>query len=419
LKVVKKLEDINVKRIISYLGSKVNLFPFIKKVILDDIENEDKKVFIDLFSGTCSVSRMIDEITDLDLVVNDLSLYSEILGVELELKNIDQSNFNDFKELLKELDNNNNISNGIFFNEFSMGGIPKTVTDSTLLSNQKEYPFSRMFFKKEVGQKIDSIRENIRSKNISPVVVKLVILFLLNYASKNANTSAVYGAYLKYDKFKNREIPPFFDTSLLDYLEKKVNKNNNKKNIYIYSDFAEKTLDHLIENNIISNRTIREKKTKYNIDNVIIYWDPPYNSRSYEGNYHILEYLSDLTFDPVNTIKLNSKTGMKKTENKRNSPFSSKIKTPKIFKELIKKSMMSSNVMYISYSNEGLMKEEDILKILDELSKEEQYFTLELETFKEKYKKFTSGENNGVNNGEKNNVFEIIWKIKNKQEEIN
>ena len=127
-----------IKRIIGYIGSKVNLYDFIERIIL--AKNRDKKLFIDLFAGTCAVSKLVKYKTQMDIVTNDLALYSKILTAELKIEEVSKKDFKKFKGLIKELDELPLIE-GVFYNEFSMGGTPKTINDKSIFNRTK-----RVFF---------------------------------------------------------------------------------------------------------------------------------------------------------------------------------------------------------------------------------------------------------------------------------
>ena len=90
-----------------------------------------------------------------------------------------------------------------------------------------------------------------------------------------------------------------------------------------------------------------------------------------------------------------------------------KKETKIIFKELIKSSLMYSNSIYISYNNEGVLKESEMSDIINTLKSI--YPHLELNTHYKEYKRFTSGENNNINTNTKKMVLELIWEIKNKE----
>jgi len=222
------------KRIIGYLGSKINLFNFLEEKMIKKFNVNENKIFIDLFSGTGSVSKLINNKTSWNVIANDLSLYSKTLNIQIQLYKITKDELNKLKETLIYLDNLELIE-GDFFNEFSMGGIPKTINDTNVFcikkktedgdiyyENNQEYKTSRMFFKGAVGKKIDTVKFELKrlyvNNEISESYRDLLLLFLMNYMTKNSNYTGVYGAYLKHDKFKNREIAKFLDNSLYEYI---------------------------------------------------------------------------------------------------------------------------------------------------------------------------------------------------------
>ena len=88
----------------------------------------------------------------------------------------------------------------------------------------------------------------------------------------------------------------------------------------------------------------------------ILYLDPPYNSRQYSANYHVLETIARYD-NPI----LYGKTGMR-DYSKQKSEYCTKAKVISAFEDLI----MNADAKYIflSYNNEGLMSFEDIEKIM-------------------------------------------------------
>jgi len=393
------------KRIIGYLGSKINLFDFLRENMINKFNVNEDKIFIDLFSGTGSVSKLINNETSWNIISNDLSLYSRILNIQIQLYKITKNEIDKLKETLIYLDNLDLIE-GDFYNEFSMGGTPKTINDNNVFcirkktqdgklyfENNQEYKNSRMFFKGIVGKKIDTIKLELKKlfdhNEITENYKDLLLLFLMNYMNKNSNYTGVYGAYLKHDKFKKRKVVPFLDESLFEYIIKNYSLSQKKENIRS-SKLADKCIDEFKLKNI-------------NKKDVIVYMDPPYSTRSYESNYHILDYLCDFEFN-IKQIKFNSKTA---TKNKKiENPFNSKNKTLNYFENLIINSLKISDDIFISYSSDGLLKQKDIDFIVEKHS-------LKLNTFTQKYKRYTSGENKGQNTGKNNKVFEILWHIKN------
>lgn len=90
-----------------------------------------------------------------------------------------------------------------------------------------------------------------------------------------------------------------------------------------------------------------------------VYLDPPYNTRQYCSVAHVLETIAVHDNPRVSgAIRKSVTCGQKK------SNFSSKIKCKDEFSDLIEQCSKVTNEVFLSYSNEGIMKEEDILKTL-------------------------------------------------------
>ena len=101
--------------------------------------------------------------------------------------------------------------------------------------------------------------------------------------------------------------------------------------------------------------------------------DPPYNSKQYSTNYHLLETISRYD-NPV----IKGKTGLRVC-NKQKSKFCSKPQVKQVFEELI--SNADFKYIFLSYNDEGLMKLEDIKRILEKYG-EYRYFATNYKKFK-------------------------------------
>ncbi len=362
------------KKIIRYIGSKEKLLPFLDEVIFDKLPENTK--ILDAFTGTTVVSKHIQEKYNFEQYLSDFSDYSEILSSRLFLNKTSENVLEHLEHIIKISKDFCDIEEGIFFNEFSINGLPKTL-DQEILSNQTIK--SRMFFTEDVGLKIDTMRSYIKelynNKIINDYDKNLLLMAVLAFADKNANTTSVYGAYLKK---QNRETMPLTDDFLLTLMEDKK-RNDNSPKCYYKGDII-KTLESIPEMDVI-------------------YFDPPYNTRKYESNYHILNYLCSLDFNE-DMIKYNSKTGLPKVSV--NNDFGSKKGTRKIFQDMIEKGLEKAPTIYISYSSEGEMTLEEIEKICIDNN-----FVLLIH--EKLYKKYKS-----KNIEQKNELKEIIYEIKRK-----
>ena len=359
-------------KVIRYIGSKEKLINFLSEVIFN---NYNQIKFLDGFTGTTVVSKYLQENSNFDLYLSDMSNYSEILSSRLFLNECRESIFKYINEIINITIENKNIHEDVFFNEFSINGNPTTIEKSAF---QNQNVNSRMFFTEDVGLKIDTIRFYINdlynNKNINYYEKNLLLMLLVAFADKNANTTSVYGAYLKK---QNRETIPL-NKDFSDILKKEYNKKYKSPINYYKGDILD-TLNKIEE-----------------LD--VIYLDPPYNTRKYESNYHILNYICDLDFNK-NQIKENSKTGLPKLKTK--NLFGSKKDTRIIFEDMIVNAMLKSKETYISYSTDGEMTFEEIKDICNKNN-------LVLNTYTKDYKKYTSNNNN--NNNDKT-LQEIIYRI--------
>jgi adenine-specific DNA-methyltransferase len=354
---------------IRYIGSKESLIQF----LLENFKKytEELNSFVDIFSGTNIVSYHVSKIGVKNLSSYDMSSYSESLS-SLVNPNITDN----LIEYIKHLDTLKLSENGIFFNEFSINGNPLTISKDKFKNQQYNY---RMFFSEIVGKKIDTIREKIildfNNEIITEHEKNICMSFLLRYADSNANTTGVYGAYLKKE---NKKEKPFLTEdqikSLLAIQKKEVNYHFKKLDVLN----AIKDINGLVD---------------------LIYMDPPYNTRKYETNYHILEYISDIDFK-IENVKYDTISGVPNIRFK--NPFGSKSTTKEIFDKMILDASKKCKTLIISYNNQGIMTDSDIKNICDK-------YNLKLETVRKDYKKYKS--HNVTVQGD---VEEILWIIKNK-----
>lgn len=90
------------------------------------------------------------------------------------------------------------------------------------------------------------------------------------------------------------------------------------------------------------------------IEGDILYLDPPYNSRQYSANYHLLNTIADYkSFTPKGKTEL-------REYNKSN--YCSKAKVQHTFKDLIRNARF--RYIVLSYNNEGIMPMQTIEQIM-------------------------------------------------------
>lgn len=308
----------------NYIGSKYTLLPFIaatiEKVVGPDLGD---KVFCDIFAGTGIVGRTFKSKVR-KVIANDWEYYSYVLnrnyiGNHLELDGKE--------ELLHQLNQLTGDGNGFIYRNYCSGG-----------------GSGRQYFSDENGKKIDAIRTQIEAwkdnGDISEDMYFFLLASLLEGADKLANTASVYGAFLKHLKASARK------TLSLTPAEYTVNENVHE----VYCSDA----------NVLIN----------DIQGDILYLDPPYNSRQYGANYHLLNTIAEYKpFSPK------GKTGLREYLK---SSYCGRKTVLSSFESLIKAAKFK--YVILSYNNEGLMPLQDIASVMSKYG--------DYELFSQEYHRF-------------------------------
>lgn len=320
----------------NYIGSKYSLINFIVPTILSVVKKPNPNmIFADLFAGTGIVATKFKEL-GYNIIANDIQYYSYVLNRHLigNKTPIDKSNF--------EYLNNLAGTKGFIYNNFCAGS-----------------GSGRNYFTDENGMKCDAIRielENLKNSNlISNDEYYFILASLINSIDKYANTASVYGAFLKHIK---KSADKFFE---LEYFPCIL----SDKNCNVYNE----------DINTLIKRVCGD----------ILYLDPPYNSRQYCTNYHVLETISKYD-NPI----LYGKTGLRDYKNQKSLYCSKKTVLP-TFNDLIENS--NFKYIFLSYNNEGLMSLEEIKYIMSQYGK---YYV-----FKQEYKRFKADKEENRNHKSK------------------
>lgn len=343
-----------------YIGNKTNLLKNINQVIKDNCDGNEK-VFCDLFSGTSSVARFFKN--RYKIISNDILYFSYVL----QRATITNNEIPDFEKLKNKL----NVKNVLDYLE-------------TININRKKYKTfiydnyspndncERMYLTPENAKRIDYIRTTIEKWKKENLIKENEYFYLLATLIEGvpfvSNITGTYGAYLKdWDKRAFKK----FEMIRLNVV------NNNEENECYRED---------------ANELIKK------VSGDILYIDPPYNSRQYLPNYHLLE-----TIARYDEPKINGKTGIRTyTEEKSNYCIKSKVYDE--LEELIKNAKFKHIIM--SYNQEGLLKKEEIEQILKKYGDKDTYKLYQIP-----YKQY---ENKLTKKIEKH--YEYIFYIKKKEE---
>lgn len=302
----------------NYIGSKYSIIDFLHSSIQKTLElhGEEKSpadmVFADLFAGTGTVGAYFRE-QGFSVIANDIQYYSYVICRHL----IEGAGADGVRcaELLSEL-NALEGREGFIYKNYSYGGT-------------EGQEFRRMYFSDENAKKCDAVRQTIEEwkdgGRISASEYCFLLGSLINSADKYANTASVYGAYLK-----------------------KLKKSAQKEMVLSPLPFVDGPVGKAY------NEDINALAARLSGD--ILYLDPPYNTRQYCTNYHLLETLARYD-EPV----IHGKTGLREYSAQK-SAFCSRAQVAKAFNDLIKNARF--RYIFLSYNNEGLMSSETIEKIM-------------------------------------------------------
>lgn len=329
----------------NYIGSKRALLDFINEAVKKCDIDKDNVVFCDLFSGTGHVAKHYKK-NGYKVIANDLedfsySLINHYIGNHKEMK---------VSEYLKELNELSGIKTGFVFNNYCPNG------KNSSFQKKNGSIIKRRYFNNDNGKKIDEARNLIdywlTSNRIDKDMHRYLLAVILEAADKIANTTSVYGAFLKEYK-KGADKPIKF--SLIENIV-----TEHKHSVY----------------NKDANELIKEIKGD------ILYLDPPYNNRQYGSNYHVLNTISKNDKPEVHGV-----TGMRDYNI---SLWCKKKEVENVFEDLIKNS--DFKYVLLSYNNEGLMSHEKIKEIMEKygeysvIEKDYARFKADKEHEKRKYK---------------------------------
>ena len=309
----------------NYIGSKFSLLKFleesIKKTLIEngEIKKSNQMIFADIFSGTSSVGGYFKSL-GYSIIANDIQYYSYVITKHMieNNGNLDKDRMN---VLINELNSLEGID-GFIYNNYSYEGT-------------EGQEFRRMYFSADNARKCDAIRQTIEDWLINNRINQNEYYFLLgsliNSIDKYANTTSVYGAYLKQLKksaLKPMELEPL--------------------------PFTNGHVDCVVCNEDACDLILK-------ISGDILYLDPPYNARQYCANYHMLETIAK-NDSPI----IRGKTGLRDYASQK-SNFCVKSKVIESFEHIIKNAKFK--YIFLSYNNEGLMPLEKIKDIMSKYGK--------------------------------------------------
>jgi len=314
----------------NYIGSKFSILEYIDNTIKDFVKPEnDDIVLCDIFSGTGTVGKYFKK-KGYNIISNDIQYYSYITAKHF-IENNEEIEFEILKkEKIEPFEFLNNLpgEEGFIYKNYSLGGT-------------KGQEFERQYFSDDNAKKIDAIRMQIekwkQTKKIKENEYNFLIASLVESADKVANTASVYEAFLKH--LKSSASKP------LELKPVEIIVNEKCKKLTVYNEDC--------------NELIKK------ISGDILYMDPPYNTRKYDTNYHMLE-----TIALYDAPEIKGKTGVR-TETTKKSKYCIKKQATETFEALVKDSKFK--YLLLSYNDEGIIPLEEIERIMSKYGKYKRY----------------------------------------------
>ncbi len=306
-----------------YIGGKSNLLEDIGKVIFNYTEGVSD--VIDIFCGSGVVSSYL-KLNNYNVIGNDIMYFAYVLSRGTTgLNKIPK--FSSLK-----------ISNPIrYLNELRIENTDIDIKDCFIYQNYTPHDnIERMYFQKNNAIKIDIIRITIERWKESGLINEdeyyYLLASLIAAVPYVSNIAGVYGAYLK-----------FWEKRTYKKLEIKEPATIIKGDAWFYNENCDKLL------------------VSKDIKGDLLYADPPYNSRQYLPNYHILETIAEYDYPNIHGI-----TGLRDYQKQR-SDFCMVKKVEGAFRRLIENAKV--RYVLISYNSEGLLSTEVLSKICKEYAK--------------------------------------------------
>ena len=317
-----------------YIGGKTNLLTDIEKVIRTSTQNVN--TIIDVFSGSGVVSAYL-KARNYNVIGNDIMYFCYALCRGTTALN-QPPTFN-----------NLGIHNPIeFLNNLTLEDANINIEDCFIYQHYSPHDENtRMYFQSKNAIKIDIIRitiEKWRSEHlINEDEYFYLLAALISAVPYVSNIAGVYGAYLKHWDART------YHTIRLKPPQIVMNGGN--------ATFYNKNCDELLpEQNIVGD---------------LLYADPPYNSRQYLPNYHVLETIAAYDEPDIHGV-----TGMRDYRHQR-SDFCTVRGVEGAFRRMIENAQV--RYVLISYNNEGLLSTERLTALCREYAQPNTFHLYEID----------------------------------------
>ena len=313
-----------------FIGNKENVLGTIYRVMTE--KGIKGQSFFDFFAGTTNVGRFFKKM-NYQIFSSDLLYFSFVLQQAYIVNNQECT----FEKLFRKID----------FQSTQLFATPLKIVVEYLSQIPDKQGFiyqnytpagGRMYFSEENGLRIDAIRlqiEEWKSENlISESEYFILLACLIETVPFYANVAGVYAAFhKKWDPraVKKLELRPI--------------------------EFVKNSFENQCFN--LDSVSLLDQ-----IEADIFYLDPPYNQRQYAPNYHLLE-----TIAKYDSPEIKGVTGIRASYEKQKSKFCNATAALQELEKIAK--FGKYKTLILSYNNEGIMPQNEILSVLSKYGKTE------------------------------------------------
>jgi adenine-specific DNA-methyltransferase len=323
-------KDYLTRQLITYIGNKRSLLPFIGRA-LDRVKerlNKRKLSIFDVFSGSGAAARFFKSQGEF-LLVNDLEAYSETIN-RCYLANVSELDMGALREahraILSRL-RNEELREGFISELYA----PRE--DGAIQEGERAFYTSRNArFIDTARQYIEELEEPLRPFFLAP---------LLAEASVHANTAGVFKGFYKDRRTGQGRFGGAASVALLRIT------GDIELPFPVFSRFECPVRIYREDANRLSRRTAEVDAA---------YLDPPYNQHPYGSNYFMLNLILDYKRPP----RISPVSGI--PPDWKRSAYNRKREAPRALADLVK--TLRARFLLISFNSEGFIRREEMEEIL-------------------------------------------------------
>ena len=323
-------QDYLQNQLITYIGNKRSLLPFIGKGVgrVKKRLGKERLKCLDLFSGTGVVARYLKQHSSV-LIANDLELYSYITN-KCYLSNASEVNQKELSDTLKALRNS-------IAKNWTSGFISELYAPR---SDEDIRPGERAFYTKRNAEYLDTARQQLTHL---PNDLQLYFLApLIAKASVHANTSGVFKGF-----YKSKEGVGQFGGHGKDALSR-ITKN---------IEIDHPVFSHFSCEYSVQRHDANDFFTQVDCEGLdLAYLDPPYNQHPYGSNYFMLNLIA--TYERPSRVS--DVSGIPVDWNR--SRYNQRKEAEKALFDVVEK--CPAKFVMVSYNSEGFVSHEKFIETM-------------------------------------------------------